>query len=596
MKKTSFHLFKKFIVILLPVAALFILIAGYINYQQQSELTQQKHLEEIKNIAATFAVFINGEAIELIIKKTEYQSSWYNEVYSQIVSVKNKLNLHDKSIKILRRKGNMTELILSDAEINLIGQSYDLWNEMTISLNTGESSGRLYERDNQLLAVGFAPIKNLKNEVIALLMIEKDITAFLPNMIASLFLHAAAGALFLIIAGFVLFSETKKLEKGINRTQENLDRLKTGEFILKSEESSVYLDELIPSLQALEDNLKNTKDSAVERDKINKQIKELLKIVSKAANGDFTVAANVTADTLGALADSFNLMISDLSELIRDAKKAAEQVASSTEGILKNIEVMSGGAAQQASQTEKTSNFAKEIAESINNTNQNAQRAAGAARTAKEVAERGGGIVKQSIGSMHKIRDSVREASKQGRVLGDNSTRISEITDFISEIANRTSLLALNASIEAARAGEAGRGFTVVADEIRNLSEHSSKAAGEISKLLEDIQTGISKTMKAMESGTHEVAEGTKLVDGAGVALREILGSVEISTKSVVEISSATQEQTKFSKDIVSSLEHIAGIAKETAEGAKQSKESASQLEVLSKTLNLAVEKFRLAQ
>jgi methyl-accepting chemotaxis protein len=596
MKKTSFHLFKKFMVIILPVAAIFILITGYINYKQQTELTQQKHLEEIKNIAATFAVFINGEAIELITKKTEYQSSWYNEVYSQIVSVKNRLNLHDKSIKILRRKGNMTELLLSDAEINLIGQSYDLWNEMTISLNTGESSGRLYERNNQLFAVGFAPIKNLKNEVIALLMIEKDITAFLPNMIASLFLYAAAGALFLIIAGFVLFSEIKKLEKGINRTQENLDRLKNGEFILKSEESSIYLDELIPSLQALEDNLKNIKESVVGRDKINKQIKELLKIVSKAANGDFTVTANVTADTLGALADSFNLMISDLSELIRDAKKAAEQVASSTKGILKNIEAMSGGAAEQASQTEKTSNFAKEIAGSINNTNQSAQRAAEAARTAKEVAERGGGIVKQSIGSMHKIRDSVREASKQGRLLGDNSTRISEITDFISEIANRTSLLALNASIEAARAGEAGRGFTVVADEIRNLSEHSSKAAGEISKLLEDIQTGISKTMKAMESGTHEVAEGTKLVDGAGVALREILGSVEISTKSVVEISNATQEQTKFSQDIVSSLEHIAGIAKETAEGAKQSKESASQLEVLSKTLNLAVEKFRLAQ
>ncbi len=289
-------------------------------------------------------------------------------------------------------------------------------------------------------------------------------------------------------------------------------------------------------------------------------------------------------------------MISDLSELVRDAKDAAEQVATTTAGILKNVEVMAKGAADQASQTETISNFAKDMAELITNTNQNAQRAAEAARKAKEVAEAGSQIVKKSIEGMQHIRDSVRDASKQVRTLGEHSTRIGEITDFISEVANQTNLLALNASIEAARAGEAGRGFSVVADEIRNLAERSSRSADEISKLIGDIQDGISKTMHAMDKGTLQVAEGTKMVDSAGVTLREILGSIEISTNSAVEISNATQEQTKYSKEIVQSLEHIAGIARETADGAKQSKEYATKLESLSTKLNQAVSKFRLAK
>jgi methyl-accepting chemotaxis protein len=289
-------------------------------------------------------------------------------------------------------------------------------------------------------------------------------------------------------------------------------------------------------------------------------------------------------------------MISDLSELVRDAKKAAEQVASSTEGILSNIESMANGAADQASRTERISHFAKDMAKLITDTNQSAKRAAEAAQNAKSVADRGSDIVKKTIHGMHNIRDSVRDAARQVRTLGEQSTRIGEISDFIGEIASRTNLLALNASIEAARAGDAGRGFSVVADEIRNLAERSSNSAEEISKLIADVQSGIAKTMTAIEEGAKEATDGTSLVDGAGEALREILGSVEISTTSAFNISSATEEQTKFSDEIVGTLEHISTIAKETADSAKQSKESATQLEFLSQNLNQAVAKFRLAE
>jgi twitching motility protein PilJ len=197
---------------------------------------------------------------------------------------------------------------------------------------------------------------------------------------------------------------------------------------------------------------------------------------------------------------------------------------------------------------------------------------------------------------MHRIKETVNDTSERVKILGDNSARIGEISEFISDIASRTNLLALNATIEAARAGDAGKGFTVVADEIRNLAERSSHAASEIIKLIEDIQTGTSETVMAMELGNTEVAEGTKKVDAAGSALREILGAVDISTTSVREISKATEKQLKSSEDIVRVMEGIASIAHKTADGAKQTEIEITRLESLSKSLNNAVSKFKLSQ
>jgi methyl-accepting chemotaxis protein len=256
---------------------------------------------------------------------------------------------------------------------------------------------------------------------------------------------------------------------------------------------------------------------------------------------------------------------------------------------------MASGADKQAHEIEQLNTVTQEVAVLANNTNNSALRAAESARLTREVAERGAQIVKQSIEGMERIKETVMETSRRVRSLGDSSDRIGEITTFIREIANRTNLLALNATIEATRAGAAGKGFSVIADEIRDLAVRSGRATGEITWLIDDIQNGTAEAIMAMEIGNREVSEGTKMVDTAGSALKEILSAVHVSTTSAGEISRATRHQLQSTQDIVSIMEKILKIAQQTAQGAKKTEAEITHLESLSRSLNGAVAKFKLS-
>ncbi len=595
MSKSSLKLIKQYLKYMLPITL--ILVTIWVYWQREQSKTAETIRQEsiVKTVAGAAARLLKGSDLDKIKSPADFNAPAYQQARGQLNRLKESLPYSDVEIKIVKLSGNVSTILVTDGPDNRIGRDFDSWLEMKKAVRDNTVHTRLEWDGDQALISAVSSVKDSQQNALVIIRARVNPAAAL-SFWADLVLPLAVIILLLILSIFVLLRESGHLTADINDVVHSIDRLKEGQNIFAANKDESYCADVYPHLKSLETGMLSNKSLQEEREKIQRQIKELLKIVSSAADGDFTQQAEVTADALGALSDSFNIMISDLSHLIKDVKKAAEQVATSTEEILSNTDAMSQGAEAQATQTDNISKLAREMAELIYNTNTNAQRASEAAKKAIDVAQRGEAIVKRSNDGMQKIRRSVQEVSRQMNTLSDNSVRISEITDFISEIASRTNLLALNASIEAARAGDAGRGFSVVADEIRNLAERSAKAAEEISDLIDDIQTGTSQTLKAIENGEKEVSEGTRLVDGAAEALSEILDSVEISTNSTVDISKATEEQARSSQNIVESLDRIAGIAKETAKGAKESKKSASTLEYLSRQLNQAVEKFRLSE
>ncbi len=593
--RTTARIQKNFLLKLLPALLLVIIILTYLAYSFDQERVRKQQLKQLTQAAYLISEALDSTTVKHIAAYPDSEVV-FKRLSLRLKGFRDRLNLSEGAITILNEQNTMTQIVVSTEAGKKRGSSFDLWNEMRLAIQADSVTTRLIRENDREQMAAIAPLSGKRFGNGCIVMLERPV----PNKLTTIADHARlpvlSAILFLPIAWLLMFLQMRRLKSGMSFIEANLDRINEGKNLLRSETQGFYLEEMEQPLKKLEKLVEQNRDRELKRERIQKQISELLKTVNAAAEGDFTVSAGVTADTLGVLGDSFNIMISDLSELIRDTKEAAEQVASSTGTILKNVETMSEGAFNQAEQTQNISNFAKEMAELINNTNANAQRAADAAAEAKQVARRGSEVIEQSINGMQQIQQSVQDASKQVKLLGEHSKRIGEITNFIGEIASKTNLLALNASIEAARAGQSEEGFALVADEIRKLARRSSSSAGEIVEIIADIRKSISRSMEAMENGRFAVSEGTQLVDEAGLALKEILERVDTSARASVDISDATQQQTRYSADIVKSLEHIADIAQKTADNAQQSKQSAEHLEQLSENLNNTVKKFRLAQ
>jgi methyl-accepting chemotaxis protein len=597
MSKTGNRLLTKIMLIFFPLVLVFIFaISGWQYFISRNVITTAI-ASQLRMIALSAAAQIDGSSLRQIVQPGDYNTDAYKKIYRILESIQLSNNLEPGSVKILRRKGNFTSFIASSDKKNVIGQDFNLWFEMNSTFYRGTVENKSpYSILNRTYMSVFAPIRNAESVIVAILQIDLPVDDKLPAINKYLLPAIVSGLLFIIFGALLLWITVKPVQKNIDIVADHLRQLGSGISSPRTDHlRKYYLAEVSGSFDRLEKIIRRQTEVEENKEKIQKQTKELLRIVSAAAEGDFTVKARVTADVLGALADSFNLMVSDLSALVNDVKKAADLVTTFTVSVLGTTKDMATGAENQAHEIEQLRNVINNVAVLSGDTNNSALRAAESARITREVAERGGQIMKQSIEGMDRIKDAVLETSKRVKSLGDSSERIGEITAFIREIANRTNLLALNATIEATRAGTAGKGFSIVADEIRDLAERSSRAAGEITQLIDDIQNGTAEAVMAMEIGDHEVAEGTKMVDTAGSALKEILNAVHVSTTSAGEISRATKNQLQSTQDIVVIMDKILKIARETAEGAKKNEQDVEHLESLSKSLNSTVLKFKFS-
>jgi twitching motility protein PilJ len=326
---------------------------------------------------------------------------------------------------------------------------------------------------------------------------------------------------------------------------------------------------------------------------LQRSITELLAVINQVARGDLTLRGKVTNDALGNVVDSINYMLDNFSKVLDRVRKAAQEVTNCSNNILIAADEMQAGATQQDQETTNTSSAVEELTVSMKQVSNNAEASAEAARRALDAAEQGNRAVRDTLEGMQRIRSSVQATAKKIKSLGDRSLEISEIINVINDITEQTNLLALNAAIEAARAGEAGRGFAVVADEVRKLAEHSRSATKDIAALIKAIQAETSEAVVVMEEGTKEVEGGAGLADQAGKALEAISTVVRQSAELVQEISLASKQQVRGTEGVAHAMQIISNITRQTSGGVRQTVGTVSQLVKLSDQLNEALAQFR---
>jgi twitching motility protein PilJ len=397
--------------------------------------------------------------------------------------------------------------------------------------------------------------------------------------------------------------QAKQTQTAVADLQKTVDSIRQGDI---SVQAGIYdredLGLLSASFNRMVKNLTTTANNAQRKaldmekakDELQRQVIRLLDDVEGAARGDLTVKAEVTADVLGAVADSFNLTIDSLRQIVQQVQMAAVQVNKNSTDSESFARRLSSDALRQAEELAVTVNSVQMMTASIKRVAESARESEEVTRTASETALRGGEAVDRTVKGILAIRETVAESTRKVKRLAESSQQISQIVSVISQIASRTNLLALNASIEAARAGEAGRGFAIVADEVRQLADRCAKALKEIEQIVLQIQSETSSVMGAMEQGTQQVIEGTKLAEQAKRSLDDIIQVSNRIDTLVRSITSDTVEQRETSKAVTEVMQSVEVQAQATSQEAQKVSSSLENLVIVARNLLTYVERFKV--
>ncbi len=323
-------------------------------------------------------------------------------------------------------------------------------------------------------------------------------------------------------------------------------------------------------------------------------ILRLLNEMGDLADGDLTVRAKVTEDITGAIADSMNYTIEELRTLVTGVNAASSQVSlKSQQAQAVSVQLLSA-AEKQSQEIQNSTQDVLNVAATLTSVSASAEESSGVAARSLVAADKGRKAVQNSISGMNEIRVQIQDTSKRIKRLGESSQEISEIVELISDITEQTNVLALNAAIQAASAGEAGRGFSVVAEEVQRLAERSGEATKQISAIVKSIQADTQDAVAAMEKSTTGVVEGAKLSDAAGQALNEIDTVTKNLAQLIQKISTDTRSQVVSANKVAKNMQDILEVTQQTTSGTQQTASSIKDLADVANSLKASVAGFKL--
>ena len=324
-------------------------------------------------------------------------------------------------------------------------------------------------------------------------------------------------------------------------------------------------------------------------------ILRLMNELQTVAEGDLTQQATVTEDITGAIADSVNYTVEELRSLVTQVQDTVGRVTDTTQQVEQTSTELLATSTEQLREIRETGESVLQMAGRINDVSSRAQNTAHVARQSLRAAESGRTAVQNTIGGMNTIRDQIQDTAKRIKRLGESSQEIGEITELISDITEQTNVLALNAAIQAASAGDAGRGFSVVAEEVQRLAERSGDATRQIAAIVRTIQTDTQDAVGAMERSTQGVVEGAKLSDAAGAALADIDRVTHELSALIERISSEALHEADSANVVAANIQHIFAVTEQTSEGTRSTARMVRELSRTAEELKTSVARFKIA-
>ncbi len=435
-------------------------------------------------------------------------------------------------------------------------------------------------------------------ELITLLsnMIEQQQNAsehFKEEMLFTLLAVSGGLIIFGVIAGLFV---SNRITTPLNKLMEGIEAFGQGEIVEVTAPSKDEFAEIARVFNEAMNRIKGYIKTDEQRLKTEENVINFLEVVSNASDGDLTVRAPVTEDAFGSIADAYNLMVESLAELLTDTSANAQEVGEESRHLLEIFQKMKKGADSQLQHVTDASDAAEETAKAAVQVADKASLAQQAAAKVDNATSLGSEQITRSIEGMQLIRVTVQVINKKMKTLAERLLEIGTISQLISDVSTRTTILAMNASIEAARAGEQGRGFLVISDEIKRLADETSDATKQIGGIIKAIQTEANEVTAALEDETTTVEQQTQIAHETGEALHAINQATNESKLVVTEITELSQEQQNFSQSMVATIRNMADISTKTSALINESAQISEGLNGVSESLLRSLGQFRLQE